>query len=171
MSAYLLLSRDQRKFIDLLVQRTNATEAAREVRPHVKRPDVLASQWKAMTLVREALEERENEAMHEAGIRSTQILLGLARVANASIKDFIHADGKPKAPHELSDDAARCVAGVDIEHMAEGGTRYRYRLRNANEAAKLIGQHQKLWSDNVEVHHTGPLIVEVVKFGQGKDSK
>jgi hypothetical protein len=170
MSAYHKLRGDKRRFVDLLVQRANATKAIREIKPWIKRPDVLASQWKSDPNVIQALAEREAEAMDEAGIRNATILIGLARVAHVDIREFFHADGSTKAPHELSQAAASCVAGFEVEHMAAvdgkpGGVRYKYRLRNANEAAKLLGQYQKLWTDNVELRHSGGVeVVEITKF-------
>lgn len=170
MSAYAKLNRDQRAFVDLLVQRKTGSDAIRELRPWVKRPDVLASQWKALPEVREALAEREAEAMDEAGITNTQILLSIAETMNLSVKDFFHEDGRPKAVHELSDAAARNVAGIECEMLEGGAARYRYKMPNRNEAKKLLGQFKKLWTDNLEVQHSGPLIIEVVKFGKAKDS-
>jgi hypothetical protein len=165
MSAYEKLPRDKREFVDLLVQRKCGTEAIRILKPWLKRPEVTACRWNALPEVRMALEERERVAMEDAGIRSAQVLLSLARVTHANIKDFFHPDGRTKAPHELSDAAAECVAGFEVEELPEGlGKRYRYRLRNANEAAKLLGQYQRLWSEE-EVRRSGEVqVIEVVKF-------
>lgn len=151
MSAYKHLKPEQREFVDRLVRRETGTAAMRAIKgPNYKNPDVKAAQWRANPVIREALAEREAEAMIEAGITNAQVLLDIASIGNFSIKSLQKADGTPKAPHELSDEDARVVESVEFK----GGNVYRYRIPSRLEAKKLLGAHLKLFVDRREI--SGP---------------
>lgn len=168
-SAYRKLPIQKRRFVDLIVQRCRSTEAMRQIRPHLKRPEVLASKWKALPEVQAAIEERENEAMEEAGITNAQILLGIAQIANLSVKNLVYPDGRAKTIHELDDETAATIQSIEVETLAGGGTRTKFRLPSKIEARKLLGQYRKLFTEKVDVTPVGPLRIEVVKFGELKD--
>lgn len=162
MTGYRKLPAQKRKFVDLIVRRMRPTEAIRQIRPHLKRPDVLAAKWKAE--LKEIIREREEEAMEEAGITNAQILLGLAYTADFDIRKLVHEDGTPKKIHELDDETARILQGVEVEHIAgrEGGTqllRTKFRLPSRIEARKLLGQHKKLFTQKHE-HELGEKTLE-----------
>lgn len=151
-SAYLKLPLMKRRFVDLLVQRKTPTDAIREIKPHVKHPRVLASKWRSLPEVQAALEEREAEAIEEAGITSAQILLGIAATADFDIRKLVNPDGSPKSLHELDDDAARVVQAVKFN--ADGSIEFK--LPNRNEARKMLGQYKKLFTEKHEHEHSGP---------------
>jgi hypothetical protein len=93
-STYECLKPAQRRFVDLIVQGYTGADAVRAIYPKYLRPDVKAAKWRALELVRTAIEERNNEAMEDAGITNAQILLGIARLANVSVKRLVWADGE-----------------------------------------------------------------------------
>lgn len=149
MSAYRgLKSALRRNFVDLLVRRMNGTDAIRKLKPQCKRPDVLAAKWRAKPEIKAAIDERLQQAMEEAGITNAQILLSIARIANLSVKDLAHPDGRAKKIHELSDDVACLIQGVEVD--ADGTVKYR--LASRLEASKLLGQYRKLFTQSVDVN-------------------
>lgn len=169
MSSYRKLTAQKKHFVDLLVRRVRPMEAMKQIRPQLKRPDVLAAKWKALPEVQLAIEERELEAMEAAGITNAQILLGIASYANVSMKDFVHADGRPKSIHELDDATARAIQSIEVETTEKGVTRTKFRLPSKIEAQKLLGQSRKLFTEKVDVTPIGPLRIEVVKFAEHQD--
>lgn len=177
MSAYRKLNSQKRQFVDLIVQRTLPTDAIRKIRPHLKRPDVLASKWKALPEVQQAIDERLEEAMEEAGITNAQILLGLAQVADFDIRKLFDEHGNTKPVHLLDDQTARVVQSVEVRQIKSGRgkdgstvLRTKYRLPPRIEARKLLGQYKKLFTEKVDVTPVGPLRIEVVKFAGDQDS-
>lgn len=56
----------------------------------------------------------------EGGISSQRTMIELARVAFASAKDIFDKEGNLIPVHELSDDAAATIAGIDVEARWEG---------------------------------------------------
>lgn len=140
----------------------------RKVRPHLKRPDVLAAKWRALPLVKAAIAEREEVAVAAAGVTHVAVLLALAKNAYYNVKSLYHADGRPKAVHELDDDTACIVQTIDIktETKDRGGKptksgtpmrrlrrvqRVKYSLPKRNEALTLLGRHLKLFTDSHEL--------------------
>jgi len=160
-SAYRKLKPAQRRFVDLIVQGKKGTEAMREIRPHLKRPEVLASKWRALPEVQAAIEEREEEAIREAGITSFLILQELGRVARFDPARLFAEDGSLKPIHELDENTRAAIASIEVEELGadrEEQAQFR-RLRkvrhwNKVEALKLLGQYRRLFAERHE--HSAP---------------
>ena len=159
MSAYKALRPAQRRFVDLMACGYKTQVAAmRELRPQLKRPDVLAAQWMALPLVQAAVEEREAIAVKAAGVRLAAVLQGLARNAYYDVRKLYHEDGRPKAVHELDDEMALIVQGVRAKTQTTSrgtrsrvNTRIEYSLPKRNEAYLALGRYLKLFTDRTEV--------------------
>jgi hypothetical protein len=172
-SAYRRLPPQKRQFVDMLTRRVIPTTAVRKIRPGLKRPDDLAWKWKSDPLVQEALKEREEEAMQEAGITNAQILLGIAATADFDIRKLCKPDGTPIPIHELDDETARIVQGVEVEYVtSEDGKaavmRTKYKLPMRNEARKMLGQAKKLFVQKHE-HELGELTLEQLVGMSGQE--
>lgn len=163
-SAYARLKPRLRKFVDHIVRGNNGVTAARKIVPTSKRPDVLAAKWRAIPEVRAAIDERSEQAMEDAGVTNAQILLGIARIANLSVKEFVHADGTPKKVHELSDEAARAIQSIEVETSGA----VKYRLPNRIEAAKLLGQYKRLFTETHEINLGEKTLEQLVAASWGK---
>jgi hypothetical protein len=157
-TAYQRLKRAQAKFVDLVVQGYNGTEAVRKLYPHYLRPDVKAAKWRRLELVRQAIEERSAEAMEDAGITNAQILLDIATLARVSMKALVWCEGEKlpegvkvgqaKKLHELDDVTARCIQS--IEYTDRGDLKVRFPDRLA--AKKLLGQYKRLFTETHEIN-------------------
>lgn len=153
-TAYQRLSSLQRRFVDLIVRGFNGTEAFRSLRPRYKRPDVKAAKWRAIALVREAIDERRAEAVEDAGVINAQILIGIARVANVNPKRLVWCEGEllpngaklgeAKKLHQLDDETAR-----SIDCASDG----EFRVRNADRLAaqKLLGQYKRMFTETHQI--------------------
>lgn len=146
-TAYQRLKPQQRRFVDLIVRRIKSpTDAIREIRPKLKNPQCLASRWKALPEIRAALEEREAEAMDEAGITNAQILLDIAAIADFDLRKIVKPDGTPKKLHELDAETARILQSVTID-----GEKLEFKVPNRLEAKKLLGQYRKLFTQKLDL--------------------
>jgi phage terminase small subunit len=160
---YRKLSAQQRRFVDLIVRRTNGTDAIRAIRPQLKRPDVLAAKWKALPDVKAAIAEREDEAIEEAGITNAQILLEVARLGFANIQDFVSQTGGETFFDISKVDrmTAAAVQEFTIEETTYGKgenermmRRTRLKLCDKKGSLELLGKHKKLWTEKHEM--SGP---------------
>lgn len=135
----------------MIVRGMFGADAVMKVRPHLNnlRARELASRWRALPEVKAAIEERQNEAMEDAGITNAQILLGIAQLANVSVHALVHLSGekkgKVKSIDELDEETARCIQSVKVDRDGS----IEYRLPNRLEARKLLGQYRKLFTQNV----------------------
>jgi hypothetical protein len=113
---------------------TRQTDAVRAISKKWTRPDHKGSKWRKEKLVQQAIEERQAEAMEDAGITNAQILLGIAQMANVNVKALVWCDGEtlpegakvgqPKKLHELDDVTARCIQS--IEYSKDGELKVRF---------------------------------------------
>jgi hypothetical protein len=157
-TAYEQLNSVRRKFVDFIVQGYTQTDAVRAISKKWTRPDHKGSKWRKEKLVQLAIEERQAEAMEDAGITNAQILLGIAALARVSLKALVWCDGEtlpegakvgqPKKLHELDDVTARCVQS--IEYSKDGELKVRFPDRLA--AKKLLGQYKRLFTESHEVN-------------------
>lgn len=156
-SAYEQLDSQRRKFVDFIVQGYVPTDAVRAISKKWTRPNHKASKWRKEALVRQAIEERQAEAMEDAGITNAQILLSIAAMANVSAKRLVWCEGEtlpegaklgqPKKLHELDDVTARCIQS--IEYSKNGEVKLRFPDRNA--AKRMLGQYKRLFTETHQI--------------------
>lgn len=146
------LKPNQRQFVDLVARGTNATDAMRIVAPHLT--DASARQraylWKKDPRIAQAIEERVQQYFDEAAVRREQILLRIVDIARLDVRKLCKPDGTPKKLHELDEDTARILEGIEC---SPDGTILKFRAPKRLEAERLLGAHAKLWTQNV--HHSG----------------
>lgn len=160
MSAYRKLPAQKRRFVDLIVRGNCGSDAVRVLRPHLNhlRARELASRWRALPEVKAAIDERQAEAMEDAGITNAQILLSIARKANVNPKALVWQDGealpkgakvgKAKKLHELDDETARCIQALEFDAQGNPKVRFADKL----QADKLLGQYKRLFTETHEIN-------------------
>jgi phage terminase small subunit len=70
------------------------------------------------------IQELNAEQFAHVGVTAETIKGELARVAFASVRDLYDDEGNLLAPHELSDDVAATIAGIDVEVRKEASGTY-----------------------------------------------
>jgi hypothetical protein len=68
-----------------------------------------------------------------------RLITEIARMSSVDYRRFHHEDGTQKGPHELDDDEAACVRGVDRNG--------RYQFWDKNPPVQLLAKHYKLVGD------------------------
>lgn len=103
--------------------------------------------------VRERLAELNNKLLRDTDITAERVKLELARIAFADIRGIYKADGTLKAMHELDDDAAASIAGVDVEETTVPGKdgiaattirTAKVKRFQKDAALRMLAQHFKL---------------------------
>lgn len=151
------LQRWKQRVIDLIIRGDTPTVAVRKVKPKSKRPEVMASKLRYEPLYLEALEQRRNQAVEDAGIVNAQILIDIALMSNVNPKALVWCEGEQlpegakvgqvKKLHELDDVTARCVQS--IEFTKDGEVKVRFPDKIA--AKRLLGQYKRLWTETHEI--------------------
>lgn len=113
-SAYDALKPVHQRFLDAVMAGETPTAVVRQMRPHLKKPEVLASKWLARPDIRAARAELAEQALERVGITQAMILRELARIAFSDPRRLFDAHGNVKPPHELDADAAAMVAGFEV---------------------------------------------------------
>lgn len=151
------LTPKQEAFCLAYIQTGNASEAYRRSYDASKMKDktiwekasVLLSDGKVSARVKEL-----RASVTELGIMSAQEALEEAtRLARFDIRKLYRADGSPIPIHELDEDTARCIAGVDIteEYAGSGedrafvGYTKKYRTHDKNAALEKLFRHHGLY--------------------------
>ena len=140
-------------FIKEYAKDLNAARAAREAgyaqkREHdrlMKKPHIL---------------EAINKEMNKAGVFTKpsvdRILTELMRIAFFDPKELFHDDGTPKNLTEISEDARRCIAGIDVSFESRGkgeepAVVRKYKIVDKHKALENLGRHLAMFNDKLKV--------------------
>lgn len=100
----------------------------------LRRPQVAAEIARFESAHQERIRER-------AGISLEGTLVSIARSAFADVRNLFNEDGSMKAPHELDDDIAMAVEGIEVIEFGEGVRKYRYKLSRRSAAQDMLMKH------------------------------
>ncbi len=150
MSAYAKLRRRRQKFVDAYVDTGVGAEAMRRIGFKGKAPRIAACKLLALPDIKAAVEERTEQAIAEAGVRTVRVLQEIARVAHFNPKHLRGPDGKLLKMHELPDEVA---AAISSEEFDAAGNLVKYRTHPKNEANRLLLQYLKVLVEQHE--HAG----------------
>lgn len=161
MSAYSKLSRQRQIFVDEFVRTGVVSDSYSVAFPNAKRPDVGGSKMLVWPQVRQAVEERKEQAIARAGVRHVRVMEEIAAIAFSDLGEFFTDDGQLKPLSEIPKASRAALQGLDVEELFEGsgenrrpsGYLRKVRTHSKVEALKLLGQHLKLFVERHE--HTG----------------
>lgn len=114
------LSAKRSRFVDEYLIDLNAKQAAIRAGYSVRRAEVTGCELLANRKVSEAVAAKMAEREERTHITSDRVLQELSRIAFFDLRKLYREDGSLKAMHELDDDAAAVLAGVDVVEMAGG---------------------------------------------------
>jgi len=154
------LNDKQQRFVDEYLIDLNATAAYRRAGYTAKgnAAEVNAARLlrnaQVVLAVKEAMKARETRTM----ITQDRVLQELARIAFFDIRKLYHEDGSMKLPHELDDDAAAVLSGVDISTSLVAGTEEptsvltkKAKVFDKGAALTLAMRHLGMLTDKTEV--------------------
>lgn len=97
-------------------------------------------------------------------ITEQKVIQEMARIAFADTRKIFDSDGQLKSLHELDDDTAAAIAGVEheklFEHFGKGqakhvGTTTKIKLNSKNQALEMLGRYLRLFNEastNIQVN-------------------
>src|SRR5688572_14102051 len=108
------LTDKQRKFCEEYLIDLNGAQAAIRAGYSQKTAKEIASENLTKPNIQVYLAERQRELQQATGITSKRVLEEYAKVAFLDIRKFYTVDGSLKSIHDLDDESAGALAGVEV---------------------------------------------------------
>lgn len=133
----------------------NGTEAATSAGYSPKTAKVQASRMLANPRIKAEIDKVMGKTLAKLEVTVERVLLEVSRLAFADIRKCFNPDGTLKPLHELDDDAAAALVGMDVVEIEnDGQTRVvakKFKLADKRGSLELLGKHLKMWTDKIEV--------------------
>lgn len=109
------------------------------------------SKRSAASIAFEVLREPEIQAaiqrrLEKLGMSADEVLIELARIGRADVKEMFGEDGKMLHPKDMPESIRRAISGIEVK----AGT-IKVRFWSKTEALNLAGKYHKLFVDRSEV--------------------
>lgn len=149
------LSPKQKRFVDEYLIDLNATQAAIRAGYSAKTAQEQSSRLLSNVMVQKIISERQKALSDKTDITIERVLKERARLAFFDPRKLFNADGTPKAIHELDDDTAAVVAGVDVVNIgnSELGIGQVLKIKLSEKSASLTALERHLGMYNDKMTH------------------
>jgi phage terminase small subunit len=155
------LTPKQQMFVREYLVDLNATQAAIRAGYSAKTAEEQGYQLLRKTSVQAAIQLGMDARAQSIEINATRVLKEIGRLAFFDPRKLLNADGTPKPIHELDDDTAAAVAGVEIVTKGNEDLGYadilKIKLADKSKNLEMLGRHLKLFTDKIEVDVGGEL--------------
>lgn len=148
----------QERFVQEYLIDLNATQAAIRAGYSEKTAEQQAHQLLKKTSVAEAIAAAQQKRAERVEITQDRVLQELARIAFFDLRKLYREDGSLKAMHELDDDAAAVLAGVDVvETKGNAAVGGEDGIRHVAEYVKKVKIPDKVGALGLAMRHLGML--------------
>lgn len=166
------LTPKQERFVQEYLIDLNATQAAIRAGYSAKTAEQQAYQLLQKTSVSAEIAAAQQKRAERTGITQDRVLQELARIAFFDIRRLYNQNGAMKAPHELDDEAAAVLAGVDVTEEFEGrgedrvsiGFTKKAKVFDKGAALTLAMKHLGMLKEKVE--HGGVVIIQATSHDE-----
>jgi len=163
---------DEERFIVEYFRVGNATKAFLLIWPFTTRAQakVKASRLMAQPHVQKALDVYRERLNRRFGITRERVMQSYARLAWYDVRLLFNEDGKPKAPHELDEDTAFAIQGMDVLEVDQGkdkppATMLKFKLASRKDALDAI-MRANGWNKEKPETDINPLMELLKQIGQ-----
>lgn len=168
------LNDKQRRFVDEYLKDLNATQAAIRAGYSAKRADSIGYENLRKPEIADAVAERMRARSERTEITQDRVLKELARLAFFDARKMFHGDGSPKAIHDLDDDTAAAIGGLDVVNIGNSevgiGQVLKYKIADKGAALSHAMRHLGMFNDKLDVNITNTLaerLARAKKRGSG----
>lgn len=135
----------QQKFVEEYLIDLNATQAAIRAGYKARRADSIGHENLRKHEIAIAIQEAMQGRSERTQIDADRVLQEYAKIAFLNPKDFYNNDGTIKGVHELSDDVAACIAGIEVvsrtKDNGELETTKKFKISDKLKALQDVGRH------------------------------
>ena len=155
------LNDKQQRFVDEYLKDLNATQAAIRAGYSAKTAYAIAEKLLRKAEIQQAVQDAKKARSKRTEITQDRVLQELARLAFFDPRKMFHWDGSPKAIHELDDDTAAAVSGLDVVNIGNSdvgiGQVLKYKIADKGAALANAMRHLGMFTDKLDVSITGAL--------------
>ena len=152
------LTSKQARFIDEYMIDLNATQACIRAGYSSRTADRIGPELLGKTCVQSALSVRMKDREKRTEITQDKVLREFAKLAFFDPRKLFDADGKPLPIHQLDDDTAAVVAGLDVASVGNSdmgiGEVLKIKLADKKGALDSVARHLGMFNDKLSVTHS-----------------
>lgn len=138
------LTAKQRRFVDEYIKDLNASQAAIRAGYSAISARNISSSLMTKANIQQEIAERMGKRSERTAITADRVLQELARLAFLDVRKAYTPDGALKPIHELDDDTAAAIAGMDIIEFGgdeQSGVVKKIKLSDKKGALELLMRH------------------------------
>lgn len=180
------LTAKQQRFVDEYLKDLNAAQAAIRAGYSAKTSRSISSELLTKPNIQAAIADRMGKRSERTAITVDRVLLELARLAFLDVRKAYNEDGSLKAIHELDDDTAAAIAGMDVTEIRGEddavGVIKKIKLSDKKGALELLMRHLGMNNTPTNVDYDSELkrleiekrkaeIEQIRRMGASDDSK
>jgi phage terminase small subunit len=147
----------QQKFVDEYLKDLNATQAAIRAGYSKKTAKQQATRLLTNVYIAASLSVARDKQQIRTGISADRALQEAARLAFFDVRKLCDAQGNPKPIHELDDDTAAAIQGLELSSEQDGETSTtvrKYKIADKNAALERVFKHLGLFErDNDQANN------------------
>lgn len=132
----------------------NAAAAAKAAGSESATPDRIGYELLERPEIRARVAEITKRALDAADVTGQRVMIELARVAFGDVRKVFNGAGELLPVHEIDDDTAACISGIEFEDITRGAGRNAVVVRvgkikryDKNPALNTLAKHFKLVGD------------------------
>ncbi|MEX5490621.1 terminase small subunit [Pseudomonas fulva] len=139
------LTAKQQRFVEEYLKDLNATQAAIRTGYSKKTARQMGTENLSKPVIHEAIAKGMEDRASKSGITPERVLLELGRLAFLDIRKAFRADGSLRPLHELDDDTAAAIAGMEVVEIGASddviGVTKKIKLSDKKGALDLLMRH------------------------------
>lgn len=149
----------QARFVTEYLIDLNATKAAVRAGYSEKSAEKIGSRLLGNPGVSAALSEKQGQRLKRRDITAERVLDEIAKIAFLDPRKLFTSDGSLVPIHELDDDTAASVAGLEVNELSEGegdqkhafGLQKKVKIADKLRGLEMLGKHLKLFVEKIEL--------------------
>lgn len=146
------LNPKQLQFVAEYMKDSNGKQSAIRAGYSAKTAEVTASKLLRHGKVRAELDRRMQRMANRLEISAERVLQERARLAFFDVRKLLDSTGRPKAMHDLDDDTAAAIAGLDVANIGNNdvgvGEVLKIKMADKNASLTALEKHLGLYKDD-----------------------
>lgn len=168
------LTPKQARFVLEYLKDLNATQAAIRAGYSARSAEVNGPRLLGNARVAEQVALLVGKVTAKAEVTVERIVQEAAAIAFHDARKLFDAEGRLKPIHELDDETAAALAGIEVEHLYEGrgesrelvGTLHKVKRWEKTKALELLAKYRKMFDDGPKVNLTAGVVVYLPSNGR-----